>query len=372
MLPNLGALSLGAPTGVDDFSNETAARRRREAAERQALREQLLAAAEARAAARADAAAAAAAAADSSDDERYDEPPIHTLQRGPFDLIVKMLLERLTPDAEAINGSDADAMCRDVAKVCRELATLDQLPGLADDEVVVDPKYDCSDPNAKIWRKAHAIFGVDPMKNVKLRQEGQSWKENFRNLCQVFNPQQGYYYFTEGHSEPRWYDASLWATLKMVYEEGEVDHIPEYRDGQKPETAAFVREVRKPLGTGTEVITWRLRHLPLICYELDTTVEKLMDSYEQTKRDIAEFFAYAKSDDNDDDGTTDTHGTVTTWHDYEYPDFDEQYYADIRCFASLRRLLKTLQRQAQAEADRLQMAPVTPDRGRYHWLRFSD
>ena len=160
-----------------------------EAVKRQAVRERSPAPAEAR----------AAAAADSSDDESDDEPldrradrlaakspPIHTLEPGPFSLIVDELLKRLMVDAEAVNGSDADAMCRDVANVCRELATLNQLPGQA-----VDPMYNCSNPNSEIWKYAHAIFGVNPTETTWLRGKKPnqlSWKQNFVMLCKAFRP----------------------------------------------------------------------------------------------------------------------------------------------------------------------------------------
>jgi hypothetical protein len=206
MLPSLGALSLGAPTGAEDdvvteIRDEQVEADKRaweawhedqemeeaEDAERQAMREQSLTAF-----------SRAAAAADSSGDESYDEPldrrgerlapkspPLYTLKQDPFDEIVNELVKRLAPDAKAIKNSDADAMCRDVANVCRELATLNRLPGLA-----VDPKYDCSDPNAEIWKYAHAIFGANPKKHVWLRdkERDQSWKQNFRDLCKAFDP----------------------------------------------------------------------------------------------------------------------------------------------------------------------------------------
>jgi len=132
---------------------------------------------------------AAAAAEDSSGYELYEEPEpplIYKLEPGPFSVIVDELVKRLAPDAEAINGADADAMCRDVANVCRELATLNRLPGQA-----VDPKYDCSDPNAEIWRLAHAIFGVNPRGKLWLRGKKPnqlSWKANFVLLCKAFRP----------------------------------------------------------------------------------------------------------------------------------------------------------------------------------------
>jgi len=433
MLPSLGALSLGAPTGAqDDVVTEImdereaekreweawhreqemkelpqemerlreqamalraqesflhalhkAARAQNEALSRgevltldeavngQAVRERSLAPAEAR----------AAPAAESSDDESDDEPldrradrlapkspPIHMLEPGPFSLIADELAKRLRPGRQAIKNSDADALCRDVEKACRELATLNRLPGQA-----VHPYYDCSDPNAQVWRGALVIFGVDPFKKHVKKMSNQSRKDGFRDLCQVFNPQQGYFWFDEGHSEPRWYDASLWATLKMMYEEGEVGDTPEYERTVDPETAAFARKVRRPLGTGTEVITWRLRHLPGIREKLDSIESDLTYSYKQTKKDIAEFRARAHDpddafsdnydsddDDDDDDEETDTHGTVTTLEDYEYPAHEEDYQNDVRRFRALKLLLKTLQLQAQAEADRLQMAPVSP------------
>lgn len=217
MLPSLSKLSL-APTGAKDdvvteimderqdavveglrrrFAAEASKKRAVEAQEAELRAARVEAAQAARAAAWA--AAAAAAADDTSGDENDDEslnrrterraprsPPIHILEPGPFSVIVEALVNRLAPNAEAVKGSDADAMCRDVANVCRELATLNRLPGQA-----VDPKYDCSDPNAEIWRLAHAIFGVDPMGKLWLRGKGPnrlSWKANFVLLCKAFRP----------------------------------------------------------------------------------------------------------------------------------------------------------------------------------------
>jgi hypothetical protein len=381
MLPSLSTLSL-APTGAkDDVVTEIIDERQDAVVEGLRRRYAAMAAAKARedavaahAAVQA-AQAAAAAADDSSGDENDDEPldrraerlaprspPIHSLEPGPFSVIVDEIAKRLAPGRREIKNSTADALCRDVGKACRELATLNRLPGQA-----VDPKYDCSDPNAPVWKGALVIFGIDPNKRHVLKRSGQSRKDQFRDLCQVFNPQKIYYWFNEGHSEPRWYDASLWATLKMEYEEGEVHDTPKYESTVDPETAGFAQKVRRPLGTRTEVITWRLRHLPGIRERLDIIESNLTDSYEQTKKDVAEFLARTRDSDDafsdncdSDDEPTDTHCPHTTLEDYNYPDTDEGYHADVRRFRTLKLFLKSLQLQAQAEADRLQMAPVTP------------
>ena len=192
MLPSLSALSLGTPTGAkDDVVKEIMDEREAEKMDWEVWHmEQEMMEREA-----AEDAARSAAEAKRRREAAEQQPPIYTLPGeqdgpggpgGPFSIIVDKLVERLTPDAEAMNGSDADAMCRDVANVCRELATLNRLPGQ-----VVDPRYNCSDPNAEIWKYAHAIFGVDPMGKLWLRGKKPnrlSFKQNFVVLCKAFRP----------------------------------------------------------------------------------------------------------------------------------------------------------------------------------------
>jgi|SaaInlV_125m_DNA_1040241.scaffolds.fasta_scaffold02110_3 hypothetical protein len=151
MLPDLGALSL-APTGADDDAvtdiheeREGALRRRREA----------------------------------------EQPPIYTLEPGPFSLIVEELAKRLTPDAATVSARSAKTLCERVHQACRELATLNRLPGQA-----IDPRHDCyADPDGDAWKAAHVIFGVDPTRfDERYDKPPSTWRDNFRHLCKAFDP----------------------------------------------------------------------------------------------------------------------------------------------------------------------------------------
>lgn len=152
MLPSFGALSLGAPTGADDDAvadipeeREGALRRRREA----------------------------------------EQPLIHTLEPGPFSLIVQELAKRLAPNAVTVSARSATTLCARVREACRELATLNRLPGQA-----IDPRYDCyADPDGDVWKAAHVIFGVDPERLDEQHDRPPStWRDNFRYLCEAFDP----------------------------------------------------------------------------------------------------------------------------------------------------------------------------------------
>ena len=160
MLPDLGGLSL-TPTGaVDDvvteiFKEKEGALRRRYEAE---------------------------------------QPPIYTLEPGPFSLIVEELAKRLAPDAATVSARNVETLCAQVHQACRELATLGTLPGQA-----IDPQYDCyADPDGDVWKAAHVIFGVDPTQLGPEDKGALTWRDNFRSLCQAFDPRLVYEYYIPG------------------------------------------------------------------------------------------------------------------------------------------------------------------------------
>lgn len=160
MLPHLGGLSL-APTGaVDDvvtevFKEKEGALRRRYEAE---------------------------------------QPPIYTLEPGPFSLIVAELAKRLAPDAATVSARNVDTLCAQVHQACRELATLYTLPGQS-----IGPQYDCYGPWAgSVWKAAHVIFGVDPTQLGPEDKGALTWRDNFRYLCQAFDPRLVYEYYIPG------------------------------------------------------------------------------------------------------------------------------------------------------------------------------
>jgi len=119
-------------------------------------------------------------------------PPITTLEQDPFDLIVEKLVERvLEPQDEDENYYNANIMCERVTQVCNEVVTLERMSG--NDA----GKYDCSNPDSVVWKAAHCIFGVDAFAKfdhatlerrvaplTKLR--GDTWRDSFRTLCKVF------------------------------------------------------------------------------------------------------------------------------------------------------------------------------------------
>lgn len=151
MLPGLGALSL-APTGAKDdvvaeiFKEREGPLRRRYEAEQ--------------------------------------EPPIYTLDPGPFSLIVDELAKRLAPDAATVSAQSAETLCKRVYQACRELATLNLLPGQS-----IDLRYDCyADPNGDVWKAAHVIFGVDPARLGPVDKGPLTWRANLSYLCQAFDP----------------------------------------------------------------------------------------------------------------------------------------------------------------------------------------
>ena len=152
--------------------------------------------------------------------------PITTLkQPGPFDMIVDMLVKRLDFDVrKEVAGGDADVLCARVTQVCNELAVLNNLPALKQDEKpAIDPKYDCANPDAHVWKAAHVIFGVDPLADPNHRDpahrkpaltklDGDTWRDSFRALCKVFGPpdQLQYEVFFTG---ARWTAHSVWGEL---------------------------------------------------------------------------------------------------------------------------------------------------------------
>ena len=152
--------------------------------------------------------------------------PITTLkQPGPFDMIVDMLANRLNFDTrKEVAGADADVLCRRVSQVCDELAVLNNLPALKQaNKASIDPDFDCANPDARVWKAAHVIFGVDPLadpnhqdpahrKPPLTKLDGDTWRDSFRALCRVFGPpdQLRYEVFMRGS---RWTAFSVWGEL---------------------------------------------------------------------------------------------------------------------------------------------------------------
>ena len=152
--------------------------------------------------------------------------PITTLkQPGPFDTLVEMLANRLNFDTrKEVAGADADVLCKRVAQVCNELAVLNNLPALRqENKASIDPDFDCANPDARVWKAAHVIFGVDPLadpnhqdpahrKPPLTKLDGDTWRDSFRALCKVFGPpdQLQYEVFMRGS---RWTAHSVWGEL---------------------------------------------------------------------------------------------------------------------------------------------------------------
>ncbi len=161
-----------------------------------------------------------------AESERARTTPIVTLQQpGPFDAIVKMLADRLNFDTrKEVAGADADVLCRRVSQVCDELAVLNNLPALKQaNKASIDPDFDCANPDARVWKAAHVIFGVDPLadpnhqdpahrKPALTKLDGDTWRDSFRALCKVFGPpgQLLYEVFMRGS---KWTAHSVWGEL---------------------------------------------------------------------------------------------------------------------------------------------------------------
>ena len=157
-------------------------------------------------------------------------PPIATLEQpGPFDMIVEELVKRLDFDADEVAESDADVLCARVSQVCNELAVLNNLPALNQDEQpnAIDPKYNCSDPDALIWKLAHGVFGVDPLADFNheapahrkpplTKMEGDTWRDSFRALCKAFGPPDQMLYEVREGEWAGWTVYSLWGELYMA------------------------------------------------------------------------------------------------------------------------------------------------------------
>jgi hypothetical protein len=104
--------------------------------------------------------------------------PLAQLPQNLFDLVVENLMAQLAV------GSDEPDMCAPVELACDQLRLA--LGQLRKDGLHIDPKYDCSDPDAEVWKAAHAAFGVDPDQVQRTKEAGVSWKHNFHSLCKVF------------------------------------------------------------------------------------------------------------------------------------------------------------------------------------------
>jgi hypothetical protein len=375
MLPSLGALSLGAPTGAkDDVVTEIrdeqveADKRSWEAwheehemeeaedADRQAMREQSLTAFSR-------AAAAADSSGDSSDDEPLDRradrlapktPPIYTLKQDPFSIIVDELAKRLTPDAATIKHTDPKSLCREVEKACRELATLNRLPGLA-----VDPRYDCYDPNAPVWKAALVIFGVNPKKRTR-RLNSRSWKGHFRDLCAAFNPGYAYVVFESNNAGGgHWGDGhTLWGTLWDADEKGHFhDHV-EYNQSRarggdwrrngfeyyKDLAVPLLQEVRRPIRRGSSQIAWRIQHMPVLREAVQEIRGRIESDYRDCKSTMDNWEECSESESDDCVHLP----CAPSYYDFDYPGSVEDYRNEVNRLYALQFLFETLENQARA------------------------
>tara|TARA_B110000211_G_scaffold230130_1_gene289072 strand:+ start:287 stop:1132 length:846 start_codon:yes stop_codon:yes gene_type:complete len=104
--------------------------------------------------------------------------PLAQLPQNLFDLVVEKLV------AQMVVGSEEPDMCAQVELTCNQLHLA--LSQLRKDGLFIDPKYDCSNPDAEVWKAAHAAFGVDPDEVQRTKEAGVSWKYNFHTLCRVF------------------------------------------------------------------------------------------------------------------------------------------------------------------------------------------
>jgi len=196
-LPNLGRLCLGPLIGADNDGNDEQ--------RRISIKEWKRRRAEA---------------------ELARNTPITTLkQPGPFDMIVQTLANRLNFDTrKEVAGGDADVLCARVTQVCNELAVLNNLPALKqENKASIDPDFDCANPDAHVWKAAHVIFGVDPLADLNHKDsahrkppltklEGDTWRDSFRALCKAFGPpgQLQYEVFMRGS---KWTAHSVWGEL---------------------------------------------------------------------------------------------------------------------------------------------------------------
>lgn len=346
MLPSLGALSLGAPTGAkDDVLTEIRDEVEAEKREWEAWHEeQEMLEAEAR------------------KRERLapKSPPIHTLEPDPFSMIANELVKQLTtPDTRSLSAFNADKMCAKVTQVCHELATLNQLP-----DQTLNPEYNCSNPDAFVWKAAHAIFGVDVSapSATQLKGHDLSWRDNFRALCGVYTP----YYNFNYYNGATWKGFSLWGTFARDYQEG---YYEEYRHvswddddstyehhNYEDEISKLLWRLRRPIGTrspgpGISLRSspwWRIKRLPLMRRRLESIIENLEREWkdeatiEKEKKRWRKRLRAEKWLTDEDWGYYARH-----WNDGDYPDDDKRYHKDMRAFRALLRLFQTLEDQAR-------------------------
>ena len=185
--------------------------------------------------------------------------PLDEIPQGPFDIIVAELAKRLRPDPTTVFTTDADALCRDVAKACRELRTLKLLPNQTLDELA-----DCSDPNSPVWVAALVIFGLDGREGLPLEYRpfiGKSWwrndpvfvthKDNFFALCRAFDPKFKIELepWRTGTARVKMVWAYLWRAVQMraqLEPQFYIANEPHYAYPTKQQLREFQWEVRRP------------------------------------------------------------------------------------------------------------------------------
>ncbi len=315
MLPSLGALSLGAPTGADDDSDNDD--------EPLTSRSQRLG--------------------------LVRPPPIYTLEPDPFSIIANELAKRLLPNDDAVAYTDAHVLCARVHQACRELATLNRLPGQA-----IDPKYDCSDPNAEVWRAALVIFGMDPSLPVGVsrphRPRNTTWKGYFRSLCRVFHPETLYYDLDEEQDGTQWVAYSLWGALCQVPDPMWHWPIPlEFRGAiDSPENqakmAAMRFDLRRPVRRSGRVHRkWLIRYAPQVRDAIEWILEHMRRSWHVAEQRVLKW----------DNESSDSDGEKAGWWGDIYhgppPHLivpEDVYFERMFDLVALDRLLKTLRAQA--------------------------
>ena len=150
--------------------------------------------------------------------------PLAQLPQNLFDLVVEKLV------AQMVVGSEEPDMCAQVELTCNQLHLV--LSQLRKDGLFIDPKYDCSNPDAEVWKAAHAAFGVDPDEVQRTKEAGVSWKYNFHTLCRVFTTpmtfevDEGYGDLNPEHPH-KWVSWDLWEWFMeaVVLEDGSEDGV---------------------------------------------------------------------------------------------------------------------------------------------------
>ena len=332
MLPSLGALPLGAPTGAQDdvvteiMDEKEETLRRRYAA------------------------------------EAPKSPPIYALKQDELAAIAEELTNSKRFYETVLNDDPKEDPCREVEKVCRELATLNRLPGLANDA------YDCSDPNSLVWKYAHAIFGVDPREStlsLLTTTRDQSWKDNFRLLCKAFNME---YYLAMEHDDNNWRSYSVWGSLaecvdvrKYAANENprlrEMAHRPcnevvrnwEWERGKAGKR--FLNKVRSPIHPGSSQIAWRIEHLPRMRDWVERHASYQKSDYDRIKAQLDYIEKEQEPGGRFDPDNSESDEEAGGYYDY----VPNQFYHNkqalnkvLRELRALARLFRTLEDQARA------------------------